>query len=283
VVPEIPEALDAAVMKCLARDPDERYATAAQMADALEEAGGAIGIASARAVGAFVKEIAGPRIETLHAAARAAGGDASTSAVRPVTRTKLPTDPERTTVRDEQARPMELPPGASGSVPPQGLTMSSLPVAHVRQSNALLYLILALVGVFALLGAAAVLLFLRARNAQELPRVTVTNPSQGALPSQDTLHQLHAQNAVLQRNVGTSEDAGTVTVRTDAGTSAIVADNTEETPSQRGRHAGRSGRTGRAGNEGSRGRSAAHTEASASSNSNHTGPSSTQPFNPEAM
>jgi short subunit dehydrogenase-like uncharacterized protein len=157
----------------------------------------------------------------------------------------------------------------------------------VRQSNALLYLILALVGVFALLGAAALLLFLRARNAQELPRVTVTTPSQGAPPSQDTLHQLHAQNAVLQRNVGTSEDAGpsedagTVTVRTDAGTSAIVADNTGETPSQRGRHAGRSRRTGRAGNEGSRESSTTHTEAS--SNSNHTGPSSTQPFNPEAM
>jgi hypothetical protein len=64
----------------------------------------------------FVKEFAGPRIEALHAAARAAGGD-GTSAIRPVTRTKLPTDPERTAVRDEPVKPMELPPGAA-SIPP---------------------------------------------------------------------------------------------------------------------------------------------------------------------
>jgi serine/threonine-protein kinase len=293
LVPEIPDALDAAVMKSLARDPDERYATAAHMADALEEAGGSIGIASARAVGAFVKEFAGQRIEALHAAARASAGDTSTSAVRPVTRTKLPTDPERTVVRDEPPRPMELPPGATASMPPQALTMSSLPVVQPRQSNALLYVILALVGVFALLGAGAVVLFLRARNAEGGPRVTVTNPPHAAQTTVDTPNQVAPQNAAPAINAGAREDAAALaaTNDTDAGASETVVANAGETPSGRTTRTGRTGRTGRAGNGGTStsGSAATNTGTSAgttsttNSNNSHMGQSGTQPFNPEAM
>jgi hypothetical protein len=290
LVPEIPEALDAAVMQCLARDPDERYATAGHMADALEEAGGSVGIASARAVGMFVKEFAGPRIEALHAAARAAGGD-GTSAIRPVTRTKLPTDPERTAVRDEPVKPMELPPGAA-SIPPGGATMSStqssLPVVQPKQSNALLYVLLALVGVFALLGAGAVVLFLRARDAEGGPRVTVTNPA----PTTGTQNQVAGPNPVVQPNegalaAGAAADAAVAAQSSgeDAGASEpVVADNNGASEPS-----GRPSRNNRPRNNRSNGGSSTAGNASATSTpstTTTTPPSNghgTQPFNPEAM
>ncbi|MBK8218719.1 MAG: serine/threonine protein kinase [Myxococcales bacterium] len=53
--PEIPKALDDVLMKGLAREPDERYATARDMAIAIEEA---CPPATARAVGEWVSELA---------------------------------------------------------------------------------------------------------------------------------------------------------------------------------------------------------------------------------
>ncbi len=55
VVPDVPEAFDAIVMRGLAREPDDRYATAWDMAVAIEEA---FGLASPRLVGAWVVELA---------------------------------------------------------------------------------------------------------------------------------------------------------------------------------------------------------------------------------
>ncbi len=291
LVPEIPEALDIAVMRCLARDPDERYATAGHMADALEEAGGSVGIASARAVGMFVKEFAGQRIEALHAAARAAGADSSTSAVRPVTRTKLPTDPERTAVRDEPVKPMDLPPGAA-SIPPGGATMSttmsSLPIAQTKQSNALLYLLLGLVGLFALLGAGAVVLFLRARTAEGGPRVTVTDPPRHAPENLGTQNQVVPPNTGIPpvgeaSNGAVDSDAGAQSASNAEDASAasdpVIADNSSgnarPTRNNRGNRNNRS-------NGGSSTQSTQTTPANTGTQQQNSG-HGTQPFNPEAM
>jgi serine/threonine-protein kinase len=51
-VPDLPEALDAVVMRGLERDPAARFATAREMADALEE--GAGGVATPEEIGAWV-------------------------------------------------------------------------------------------------------------------------------------------------------------------------------------------------------------------------------------
>ena len=60
LVPDLPPELDAIVMRGLAREPSDRYATDWDMAVALEEA---IGLASPRQVGEWVTAIAGDRLE----------------------------------------------------------------------------------------------------------------------------------------------------------------------------------------------------------------------------
>jgi serine/threonine-protein kinase len=56
ITPDLPPALDAIVMRALAKSPDDRFATAHEMAIALERE---IGIATPSEVGAWVNEIAG--------------------------------------------------------------------------------------------------------------------------------------------------------------------------------------------------------------------------------
>ncbi len=171
-VPEIPDALDAVVHKMLSRDPDGRFASAALAAEALEEAGGSVGIASARAVGGFVRDLAGPRVDSLNEAARLVASEASTSAVRPVTRAIQVTDPERTAVRDEPVRKTDLPPAPDVDVslrtisgPPAAPTaVMQAPPASSRSTQVLLAL-LALVGVVALIGVGVVLT--REKNRQD--------------------------------------------------------------------------------------------------------------------
>lgn len=71
VAPEYPRSLDAVVAKALERDPKNRYATAGELADALESAGASLGIAGPRAVATCVKDLAGEQIERMNATVRA--------------------------------------------------------------------------------------------------------------------------------------------------------------------------------------------------------------------
>lgn len=57
----VPSALDAVVMRALSRDPADRFATAAEMAQAIEEA---CPPATASRVAAWVEELAGPTLKT---------------------------------------------------------------------------------------------------------------------------------------------------------------------------------------------------------------------------
>lgn len=57
----VPPALDAVIMRGLDRDPDQRFATAGEMADAIEHA---IPLASARVVGEWVRSLGGVGIRT---------------------------------------------------------------------------------------------------------------------------------------------------------------------------------------------------------------------------
>jgi serine/threonine-protein kinase len=70
ITPGLPPALDAIVLKALERDPDDRYQTAAEFADALEEL--PIELASNRAVAAYVEGVLGSVIAERRARIRAA-------------------------------------------------------------------------------------------------------------------------------------------------------------------------------------------------------------------
>ncbi len=55
VVPELPAELDEVLMKALARNPDERYDTAAEFAEALEVGARGVGVATPREVARYVE------------------------------------------------------------------------------------------------------------------------------------------------------------------------------------------------------------------------------------
>jgi len=98
---DIPQSLETVCAKALDRDPDQRYSTAAQFADALEEAGGSLGVASTRAVASFVRSIAGDRIAVIQSRVQGMSPADATGATSAVRKKKENTDPERTVRRDD--------------------------------------------------------------------------------------------------------------------------------------------------------------------------------------
>ena len=70
--PHIPDSLAAVVMKALDRDPEKRFSTAADFADALEDAARAVQkVGSAREVAAFLESMVGTDLTQTRAAVRA--------------------------------------------------------------------------------------------------------------------------------------------------------------------------------------------------------------------
>ena len=71
VSPAYPQALDDVVARALRRDRQERFDTALEFADALEEASEPLGIATPKQVGAYVREVAGEVIDGMMRRVRA--------------------------------------------------------------------------------------------------------------------------------------------------------------------------------------------------------------------
>jgi serine/threonine-protein kinase len=67
----LPDALDEVLARALERDPDKRFATAAEFADALEQAAAPLQIATTRAVALYVRENAASKIDAEHQQRRA--------------------------------------------------------------------------------------------------------------------------------------------------------------------------------------------------------------------
>ena len=62
VVPELPSSLDEVLVKALARDPDARYFTAAEFAEALEVGARPVGVATPREVARYVEQKAATKL-----------------------------------------------------------------------------------------------------------------------------------------------------------------------------------------------------------------------------
>lgn len=79
-VPEVPDELEAVVMKALEREPEDRYSTCAEFGEALEQVSHSVGgLAPTRVVAQYVQQVAGPKLEQernrLKAGFGGAGGD----------------------------------------------------------------------------------------------------------------------------------------------------------------------------------------------------------------
>jgi serine/threonine protein kinase len=94
--PDVPEVLDAVVMRGLSRDPAERFATADEMALALEDV---LAPATAREVGAWLRSIAAKTLEARAGLVAAIESASVTPSGRGLTRGSLP--PPHETQRDE--------------------------------------------------------------------------------------------------------------------------------------------------------------------------------------
>ncbi|WP_437759937.1 protein kinase domain-containing protein [Sorangium sp. So ce1389] len=118
---DVPPALDAVVLRGLEKDPDRRYATALEMAAALEEA---LPPASPRAVGAWVEATAGSLLE-----ARAK----SLAEIETSQRSAVPTPPPSSpavveappSLRELDTRPSR-PPGSLARAPRPSVTVATM-------------------------------------------------------------------------------------------------------------------------------------------------------------
>lgn len=129
VVPELPSELDTVCAKALSRDPDERFQTAAQFADALEEAGGAVGIGSARAVAKYVREVSGEKIDALSRQVRTVLGESlPPDPMRSSSRPRKETDPDRTVRRSDPPQTVQpIPSPVESSTVPSIVRSDSSP------------------------------------------------------------------------------------------------------------------------------------------------------------
>ena len=169
VAPHVSSEVSAVVAKSLARDRDQRYATAAEFAQALEEAAtGRDGIAAGRDLAQFVKEALGEEIEQQR------------EAVRVWLAQSEPSEPNRASVPNLLSSPtsisvaaVSLPGEASGSL------TSDLGGRAQRRSRVPLF-----AGALLLLaGAAGAGFFVARSQARSEPPASVAPPAAAPLPA----------------------------------------------------------------------------------------------------
>ena len=130
VSPGYPQALDDVVARALRRDPSERFDTAAEFAEALEEASEGLGIASPKAVGAYVRAFVGDTVDDVRGRVRAWMENPRSSQVPPApvlagddSKVRARAPDEATTAADGRPMPARYP-----SSPDTGTTHTRRPV-----------------------------------------------------------------------------------------------------------------------------------------------------------
>ncbi|HEY1957848.1 MAG TPA: serine/threonine-protein kinase [Polyangiaceae bacterium] len=96
VSPGYPQALEDVVSRALQRDPEARFDTASDFAEALEQAAEPLGIATPKQVGAYVRETAGELVDSLMRRARAFQEGARVSSIPKLELTENPDSAVRT-------------------------------------------------------------------------------------------------------------------------------------------------------------------------------------------
>ena len=132
----MPQALDDVCARALQRDPNDRFDTAADFAEALEEAAEPLGIATPKQVAAYVRDTAGELVDATMARVRAFQEGARISNVSGLPRLELGDNP------DSSVHPFGYR-EASPSAPPWGATPAAsgpsaqemLPSSEVTRSR----------------------------------------------------------------------------------------------------------------------------------------------------
>ncbi len=185
IAPEYPEAIERVCMRALERDPAHRFASAAEFSEALEAAGVGLAIATSREVGALVREMSGPTLTTLRAAARPS---------QPAIAMAGSEVEAATSVRDVANAPVSS--SDAGMIVPLVKSISAPPpAAHTVHSSASLPAAMTLreppprrLGWIALLATAALLVFsviavFAFRGSHDEPAAGNASPSVGAAPT----------------------------------------------------------------------------------------------------
>ncbi len=162
VSPAFPQALDDVVARALRRPVDERFDTAAEFAEALEEAAEPLGIASPKVVGAYLREIVAPQVEEVQRRIRA-----WSEAPRAMPPAPAPgkVSPEDSSVRARSGTPVVVPQRFPSS-PDTGTTSTRRPVLIAIAAAALV-----LIGASV---ATATLLFANSRASSAAASATPT-------------------------------------------------------------------------------------------------------------
>jgi serine/threonine-protein kinase len=158
IIPAIPAALDAVVLKALERDPAKRYQSAAEFADALEQL--PIEIATTRAVAAHVEDALGHMLAERRALIREASGAGQHGFGGPPIRSDVHQSPfragEDNSLRDEEQTtvaevdfmdaPTQFVPPAAAAGAAAEPKLAPEPIEHRRMRGLLAAAMLLLVG-----------------------------------------------------------------------------------------------------------------------------------------
>jgi eukaryotic-like serine/threonine-protein kinase len=133
LMPSVPSALDAIVLKALNRDPAERYQTAEDFAEALEQL--PIERATTRGVSAYVESVLGPTLAQRRAQIR----EASEQALHTFGYEAIESSVHEKPFRPVEEKPTERPGAAetAGEAPVQQSTQRSIPPAAEEQAAVL--------------------------------------------------------------------------------------------------------------------------------------------------
>jgi serine/threonine protein kinase len=169
LAPAVPAAVEAVCMKALTRDPDKRFATAAEFADALEQAARRHDLmGSKRDVSSAVDEVLGSDLAERRQALRT---------------WRVESDPNRTTSAGSPSiapsSPSPVSDGGSGPRGPRGPETSGLMAAPVTNRGATIGVALLAAG----LALASAMLEWNRAQAQERETVRLARPAGSSLPS----------------------------------------------------------------------------------------------------
>ena len=180
IVPDIPSEVDAIVRRALERDPEKRFATAEEFAEALENL--PFKVATSRAVASYINELLGETLSTRRDLVRRISE--GTLSIPP------PDRPEVSQVRPTSTNMLTYGSIMAATLPGVAVAGAPAPEVTVEDANAprrrALYVTLAVVALVALVGGVAVGLRMFAPAPVTTAPQVIVQPTPVAVPTQET-------------------------------------------------------------------------------------------------